>query len=232
MSIADLKKKFNHVHVFGILALLSTMMTAFCVSLLTYIIHTKEIPFAINTEKKDANTPIKEITKEDGKTQNNDQNKSLLVHERRNEAILENYYKALQKQKLAMELEKQNVEEEHKSVNEVLTRSAVIQQTSLKTQEDIKNLLIQIKIEEENNIKRICDLITTMNAASGAKILLQQDDQMIARVLYFLSKKKSALLIEEIVNNNASSNRMKEIYQILHKLTQKNLNAIAGENNG
>ncbi len=232
MSIADLKKKFNHIHVFGILALLSTMVSAFCISLLTYIIQTKEIPFGLNAEKKDANTPIKKLAKENNEAPQNEKNKTLLVHERRNEAILENYYKALKQQRIAMELEKKNVEEEHKSVNEVLTRSAVIQQTSLKTQENIKKLLIQIKVEEENNIKGICDLVTTMNAPSGAKMLLQQDNQMIARVLYFLPKKKSALLIEQIVNDNTNSSRMKDIYQVLHKLTKKDLSAIAGENNG
>ena len=235
MSLSKLKNKFTYVHFLGILLVLSSMLTAVCISLIAYIVETKEIPFT-NTKgtQKHSNKPIKTVknTKTTQSKNNSESPEILFIHERRNENILLNYYHDLKRQKAAIELEKKNIEEERKSLNEVLARSAFIQQSLLKTQEDIKNLLIQVKAEEEVNIKKICDLITTMNPQNGAKMLLQQDNQMIARVLYFLPKKKSAFLIEQIINDNINNPRMKEIYQIIHKLTQKDLSTKSGEKNG
>lgn len=234
MGLSNLKSKFGYIHFLGILLILSCMLTAVCISLIAYIVETKEIPFNKGKDaKKESNKPIETVSKQKVAENTKKQNPEILfIHERRNEKILLNYYRDLKKQKAIIELEKKNIEEERKSLNEVQARSAFIQQSLLKTQQDIKNLLIQVKKEEELNIKRICDLVTTMNAQSGSKMLLQQDNQMVARVLYFLPKKKSALLIEQIINNNQEGPRMKEIYQILHKLTQKDLTAQAGENNG
>ncbi|UDQ98145.1 hypothetical protein AAEX28_14330 [Lentisphaerota bacterium WC36G] len=248
MGLADLKNKLSYVHLLGILVVVSSVISGISLAMIAYVIHTQTIPFSIvseekTTDKNDENSDgtdasiaskaIKEVKLDSKNNSLINNNEVLFIHERRNEEILLSFYKDLQKQRAKLEKDKQNIEEERKALNEGLARSAFIQQSLLKAQEDIKNLFTMIRKEEETNIMRICDLVNTMNPQSSTKLLLQQDNKMVARVLYFLPKKKSATLIEQIVNNPAEGERMKEIYQILHKLTQKDFAKKAtGEKNG
>ena len=208
----------------------NSAVTAFCLALMAVMYATGDLPFGLKPlyryeDKIAGNKLNRQNEVKEQKRSPEEEELHNLVPERANEKIIADFYEDLKHDRQKLLLDKKNFVQEKKSLQNISARFKALEENLVKKQQELEKLLIRITDEEQANVKKISKLLVTMEGVNAVKVLLQQDNKMIARVLYMMDDKKAGAFISEIINNPAGKERMKKIYELMHKLTLKKLSA-------
>ncbi len=201
------------------LVLISSAVSAACISILAYTYMTGTIPFIeFPVYQKVSDRAFKQRQEELARNRNLDTSKERIA-----EDYLYTFYKELSEERQKIASDKEDLAEKKRSVEEILKQANLMQEKITQAEAKVKRLLVFIDEKQQENLKRTAKMLSGMDVAASSKMVLQWDEKKAAQILYFMNDKQTGKIIAEIVQTKQKANieKAEKIVAIMEKISEK-----------
>ncbi len=201
------------------LVLISSAVSAACVSILAYTYMTGIIPFIeFPVYQKVSDRAFEQKQEEIARNRDLDTSKERIA-----EDYLYKFYSELKEEQKKISDDKEKLSEKKRSVEEILKQAQLMQDKITQAEAKVKRLLVFIDEKQQDNLKRTAKMLSGMDVAASSKMVLQWDEKKAAQILYFMNDKQVGKIIAEIVQTKQKANVEKadKIVGIMEKISEK-----------
>lgn len=138
------------------------------------------------------------------------------------EKTVDEFYRELEKEKAKLAVERENLAHERRVVEEIRAQALKSQEELAAKEKAFENLIVRIKDNDKDSLKRLASLISGMDTPQASEMLMELSDVMASKVLYFMNQKTASTVIAQVLKtkNDEKIERIKKITDLLYKLTE------------
>ena len=200
----------------ALLVLLSSVVSAACLGLLSFTLVTGKLPFKMQPMVK-PKVPVVTETAPAAVAPLD------LSKERIAESYLLNFYQEMKKEQERITAEKEKLAEKQRNVDEIMKQAQLMQEKIAATEKNIRLLLDFIGDKQKENLVKTAKILSGMDTAAAGKLVLQWDEKKAAQIMYFVSDKDKAKIISDLVQskNKADIGKINNIVQLMQKISDQ-----------
>lgn len=200
------------------LVLISSAVAAACVSMLAYAYSTGTIPFIdYPVYQQVADRAYQEKLRQAEKSRSLDISKERIA-----ENFLYTFYAELSEERKKLDVERENIAEKKRNVEEILNQARLMQEKITKAEAKVNRILVFIDEKQQENLKRTAKMISGMDVAAASQLVMQWDDDRAAQILYFMNEKQAGQIIADVVQSGVEANvtKMKRIVAKVEQISE------------